>query len=80
MLSKEVFNKSTAKLVTEYGSKGFEMPKERATQWYEFMKEYDDESFINAIDDCLKENSFAPSMSDIIKYYKHSSRYDGVKL
>ena len=67
MLSKDKFSNYIEKLITEYQVKGFVMTKERAKQWYEYFKKTTDEAFIKAIDTCIKEVSYCPSMADIFK-------------
>ena len=75
-MKKETFNKQIEKLTIEYASKGFDMPKERALQWYERFKDMEDSNFIAIIADVLDTCSFAPCMADLVK----STAYTEVKF
>jgi hypothetical protein len=65
MLSKKTFNSGLEKLAIEY--KGFEMEKDRTKQWYGYLKDFDDEYFLNGIDECIHTCNRVPYMSDVYK-------------
>lgn len=66
MLNQRIFKDGLKKLVNEYGSKGFEVTKERAAQWYEYMKHLSDNQFNAKIDNCIKMCKHVPYMSDVL--------------
>lgn len=65
MLSKKTFNSGLEKLAIEY--KGFEMPENRTKQWYEYLKEFDNEYFLSAVNECIHTCNRVPYMSDVYK-------------
>lgn len=66
-MNKDTFNKQLDRLSYEYKDKGFNMPKERALQWYERLKDVKDSDFIAAIGKVLDTCSYAPCMADLVK-------------
>jgi len=66
-MDKEIFKKEVSKLVIEYGDKGFTMTTERAAQWHDFLKDYNDQTFSKAVDQYIRTNTYSPSMADILK-------------
>ena len=64
---KDFFIDQVQKLVIEFGNKGFTMTQKKATQWYFYMKNIDEEVFEKTIDMVLMNMTFAPSMSDVLK-------------
>jgi hypothetical protein len=75
MLSKVVFGKLVEKLVIEYGSKGFDMPKTKANQWYERFSSFSDDTFAEAIATVLDTCYHSPSMADVVKAIEPPSQY-----
>lgn len=61
------FNKQLEKLTIEFSDKGFKMTKERANQWYSYMKNIDIFTFVKAIDKTIKYSKYSPSMADIFE-------------
>lgn len=68
MLNKEVFFKGIEKLEVEYGDRGFIITKEKATQWYMYMKELPDRDYMFKIDNCLKTCKRVPYMADVLDF------------
>lgn len=66
MLDKEAFNIGVKKLVTEYSDKGFKMTKERASQWYGFMKDMSNSEFEKKVKNCLMTCRKNPTMADVL--------------
>lgn len=66
-MNKEVFNTQIKRLILEFSDKGFNMPKERALQWYERFKDIKDADFIAAVGKVLDTCSYAPCMADLVK-------------
>ena len=66
MLDKEVFNAGVKRLVTEYSDKGFKMTKERASQWYGFMKDMSNSEFEKRVKNCLMTCKKNPTMADVL--------------
>jgi hypothetical protein len=69
MIDKDLFKKEIDKLVVEFEDKGFKMTKERAEQWYENFKDYEEIKFAKAIKNVLNTSRFSPSMADISQAY-----------
>ncbi|ERI92132.1 hypothetical protein HMPREF1982_02673 [Clostridiales bacterium oral taxon 876 str. F0540] len=66
MLSKNVFIDGIERLVLEYKDKGFDMTKEKAEQWYSFMKNMSESEFNRKIDNCLMTCRRSPTMADVL--------------
>ena len=77
MLDKNVFMRHIRRLEIEYAKDNFTMSKARCDQWYEFMKDFDEQVFGKAVDWVLMNCRNAPSMADVMKGYKES--YDGYR-
>lgn len=75
MLDKTFFLKQLDKLVIEYGDKGFTMSKDKASQWYGFMKGISDSAFEKMINQCLMNEVFSPNMATIFKYKPETCPY-----
>jgi hypothetical protein len=67
-MDKIFFKKQLDRLEVEYKDKGFTMTRERASQWFEFMKDIPEKTFERLINDCLANVSFCPNMADILKF------------
>lgn len=67
MLTLKIFKDGVKKLELEFKEKGFTMNKDKAAQWYEYMKDMSDEEFNKRIDWVLKNVSYSPSMADVFK-------------
>lgn len=67
MLSTKAFTDAIGKLEVEFENKSFNMTKERASQWYSYMKDIPEEEFNKRIDYVLKNCTYAPTMADIFK-------------
>ncbi len=67
MLNKDKFFNGIEKLKLEFGEKGFKMTKDKALQWFEYMKGMSEDEFDERIDYVLKNCSFPPSMADIFR-------------
>lgn len=66
VLSKDVFNSEIERLNIEYRDRGFKMTKERATQWYSFMKNMSNSDFKKKVDACLMTCRRVPTMADVL--------------
>jgi hypothetical protein len=68
-MKKEVFNTQVKRLLSEYADKNFNMPKDRALQWYERFKDVSDDDFTATVGIVLDTCSYAPCMADLVKAY-----------
>lgn len=67
MLNKEIFKEELKKLAVEYGDKGFTMNADRVNQWYDYMKNMQDQEYKEKVDYVIKNSTYAPCMADILK-------------
>lgn len=67
VMDKNFFNEQIKRLVIEYSDKGFSMSKERATQWYETLSNFKEDSLSKAICEVLMTCSYSPTIADIFK-------------
>lgn len=67
LLDKDIFFKGIDKLNNEFETKGFKMTKERASQWYSYMKDISEKEYNKRIDYVLKNCTYGPTMADILK-------------
>lgn len=65
-MNKEFFGKQINRLVIEFSDKGFKMTKERASQWFDFMKDISEETFAKCINAYLETQKNVPTMADIL--------------
>jgi len=76
----EFFKEQIERLETEYEDKNFKMSKARINQWYNEIKDYNEESFEKAVSTVLKTVSYSPTMADIFKtgYLKKNAIYSKI--
>ncbi len=67
MLNEAIFKDGLKKLVNEFEDKGFKISQERAAQWYNYMKNMQDEEYKEKIDHVIKNSTYSPCMADILK-------------
>ena len=79
MVNKEVFKLGIEKLNIEYKDRGFTMTKDKAIQWFDFMKEMDNETFNKKIATCLTTCNHVPFMSDVINQQAVTNSWEGMK-
>ena len=58
------------KIETNYGSEKFKISKEIFELWLEMFADCEKEGFRLAVDRCIKESEFAPTIATVMKFYK----------
>lgn len=76
MLSRDTFNAGIEKLNTEYRDRGFTMTKEKALQWYDFMKDMSNSEFKKKVKNCLMTCKRVPFMADILNPPQNDNSFE----
>lgn len=69
-ISREFLKDQMKKLETNYGKDKFRMTQDTFELWYEMFADCEEDGLKIAVDNCLKENEFAPNIAGLMKYYK----------
>lgn len=75
MLDRIIFEDGISKLMVEYKDKGFSMSREKAAQWYCYMRDFSADRFVGAIDKCLKNCVHSPTMADMFRKFPEADDY-----
>ena len=69
MIERENFIKYLQRLEIAYTPKMI-FTQEQVNLWYELFSECEETVFKIALDECIKENEFAPNIAGLMKYYR----------
>lgn len=70
MLSKKFLKEQLTKLQTNYGKDKFDLSQDMFNLWYEMFADCEEDGLKIAVNNCIKENEYAPNIAGLMKYYK----------
>ena len=70
MITKKFLKEQLERLQANYGKEKFDLSLDTFNLWFEMFKDCEKEGLKIAVDNCIKENEYAPNIAGLMKYYR----------